>query len=141
MKRRIANLLIATLQLLITAVWIPTFWTLAELPWTLNERREASALLRYVDDDLDTVDYVISKNPCEKKSSGKYSDLFDDEPTEKYSDRYFDELWCDPKLFTTSTGGSFVPLIVFTLLILGAQYLLTGKVTLRFNKATKEEDS
>ena len=122
-KRRITNLLIATLQLLITAVWIPTFWTLAELPWTLNEKREASALLRYVDDDLGTVDYVISKAHCEKKSSGKYSHLF-----------------CEPKL-TTSTGRSFVPLIVFTLVILGAQYLLAGKATLRFTKATKEEDS
>ena len=123
MKERITNLLIAALQLLITAVWIPTFWTLAELPWTLNERREASALLRYVDHDLDTVDYVISKAHCEKKSNGKYSDLF-----------------CEPKL-TTSTGGSFAEVIVFTLVILGAQYLMTGKVTLRFNKATKEEDS
>ena len=123
MKRRITNLLIATLQLLITAVWIPTFWTLAELPWTLNEKREASALLRYVDDDLGTVDYVISKAHCEKKSSGKYSHLF-----------------CELKL-TTSTGRSFVPLIVFTLVILGAQYLLAGKATLRFTKATKEEDS
>ena len=116
MKRRIINLLIAKLQLLITAVWIPTFWTLAELPWTLNEKREASALLRYVDDDLGTVDYVISKAPCEKKSSGKYSDLF-----------------CEPEL-TTSTGGSFVEVIVFTLVILGAQYLMTGNVTLRFAK-------
>ena len=70
MKRRITNLLIAKLQLLITAVWIPTFWTLAELPWTLNEKREASALLRYVDDDLGTVDYVISKAPCEKNLAG-----------------------------------------------------------------------
>ena len=140
MKRRITNLLIATLQLFISAVWIPTFWALAELPWTLNEEREASALLRYVDHDLDTVDYVISKAHCEKKSGGKYSDLFDDEPTEKYSDNYFDELWCEPKL-TTSTGGSFVEVIVFTLVILGAQYLMTGKVTLRFSKATKEEGS
>ena len=140
MKRRITNLLIATLQLFISAVWIPTFWALAELPWTLNERREASALLRYVDHELDTVDYVISKAHCEKKSDGKYSDLFDDEPTEKYSDRYFDKLWCEPKL-KTSTGGSFVEVIVFTMVILGAQYLLTGKVTLRFTKTTKEEGS
>ena len=123
MKRRITNLLIATLQLFISAVWIPTFWALAELPWTLNEKREASALLRYVDHNLDTVDYVISKAHCEKKSDGKYSDLF-----------------CEPKL-TTSIGGSFVEVIVFTLVILGAQYLLTGKVTLRFAKAAKQEDS
>ena len=73
-------------------------------------------MLRYVDDDLDTVDYVISKAHCEKKSNGKYSDLF-----------------CEPKL-TTSTGGSFVEVIVFTLVILGAQYLMTGNVTLRFAK-------
>ena len=123
MKRRITNILIATLQLFISAVWIPTFWALAELPWTLNEEREASALLRYVGHDLDTVDYVISNAHCEKKSNGKYSDPF-----------------CEPKL-TTSTGGSFAEVIVFTLAILGAQYLMTGKVTLRFNKATKEEDS
>ena len=123
MKRRITNLLIATLQLFISAVWIPTFWALAELPWTLNEKREASALLRYVDHDLDTVDYVISKAHCEKKSNGKYSDLF-----------------CEPKL-NTSTGDSFAEVIVFTLVILGAQYLMTGKVTLRFTKAAKEEDS
>ena len=123
MRRRITNLLIATLQLFISAVWIPTFWALAELPWTLNEEREASALLRYVDDDLDTVDYVISMAHCETKSDGKYSDLS-----------------CEPKL-TTAAGGSFVEVIVFTLVILGAQYLMTGKVTLRFAKATKEEDS
>ena len=123
MKRRITNLLIATLQLFISAVWIPTFWALAELPWNLNEKREASALLRYVDHDLDTVDYVISKAHCEKKSDG-----------------YFDKLWCEPKL-KTSTGGSFVEVIVFTMVILGAQYLLTGKVTLRFTKTTKEEGS
>ena len=123
MKRRITNLLIATLQLFISAVWIPTFWALAELPWNLNKKREASALLRYVDHDLDTVDYVISKAHCEKKSDGKYSDLF-----------------CEPKL-KTSTGGSFAEVIVFTLVILVAQYLMTGKVTLRFAKATKEEDS
>jgi len=123
MKKRHTNPIDGTLALVISAVWIPTFWALGELPWTLNEKREASALLRYVDHDLDTVDYVISKAHCEKKSNGKYSDLF-----------------CEPKL-TTSTGDSFAEVIVFTLVILGAQYLLTGKVTLRFKKAAKEEDS
>ena len=137
MKRRVTNLLIATLQLLITAVWIPTFWTLAELPWTLNERREASALLRYVDDDVGTVSYKFSNN-CNKNKEKNW--LLEDEPEEKYSNSYFNNLWCESEL-TTSTGSSFIPLIVFTLVILGAQYLMTGKVTLRFNKATEEEDS
>ena len=41
--------------------------------------------------------------------------------------------FCEPEL-TTSTGGSFVEVIVFTLVILGAQYLMTGNVTLRFAK-------
>ena len=73
MKRRITNLLIAKLQLLITAVWIPTFWTLAELPWTLNEKREASALLRYVDDDLGTINYSWTQTyyakPCSSEKN------------------------------------------------------------------------
>lgn len=135
MKTRITNLLIATLQLFISAVWIPTFWTLAELPWTLNERREASALLRYVDDDLGTIHYswrqTYYAKPCSNPKEGSWLTCeYEEEKAEVDSIRY-----------TISTGDSFVPLVVFTLLILGAQYLLTGKVTLRFIKATKEEDS
>ena len=63
-------MLIATTWLLITTVWVPTFWTLAQLPWTVNEEREASALLRYVDDDIGTVFYDVSKAHCKKKPSG-----------------------------------------------------------------------
>ena len=137
LKTRITNLLIVTTWLLITAVWIPTFWTLAELPWTLNERREASALLRYVDDDLGTVSYKFSNN-CNKNKEKNW--LSEDESAQRSSGKYSDLLDCERNL-TTSTGSSFIPLVVFTLVILGAQYLMTGKLTLRFIKATKEEDS
>ena len=130
LKTRITNLLIATTWLLITAVWIPTFWTLAELPWTLNERREASALLRYVDDDIGTINYSWTQTyfakPCGNERSWLTCEL-EEEKAELDSRRY-----------TISTGGSFVPLIVFTLLILGAQYLLTGKVTLRLTRKAEE---
>ena len=137
MKRRITSILIATLQLLISAVWIPTFWTLAEPPWTINERREASALLRYVDDDLGTVSYKFSNN-CNKNKEKNW--LLEDESAQTPSGKYSDLFDCERNL-TTSTGSSFIPLVVFTLVILGVQYLMTGKVTLRFNKATKEGDS
>ena len=137
MKTRITNLLIATIQLLITVVWIPTVWTLAELPWTLNEQREASALLRYVDDDLGTVSYKISDENCHKKKEKNW--ILEDESAEKYSDSYFDKLWCESEL-TTSTGSSFIPFVVFTLICLAAQYLLIGKVTLRFIRGKNDED-
>jgi hypothetical protein len=133
-KTRITNLLIATLQLLITAVWIPTFWTLAELPWTLNEKKEASALLRYVDDDLGTVSYKFSNN-CNKNKEKNW--LLEDESAQRPSGKYSDLFDCERNL-TTSTGSSFIPLVVFTLLILGAQYLLTGKVTLRLTRKAEE---
>jgi len=121
MKRRITNLLIATTWLLITAVWIPTFWTLTELPGTLDGTK-ASALLLYAEDDIETVDYTVSDSHCRKKFGDK---------------KDYNWLFCDPELRTT-TGTSFVPLIVFTLLILGAQYLLTGKVTLRLTRKAEE---
>ena len=133
MKRRVTNLLIAALQLLITAVWIPTFWTLTELPWTLNEKNEASALLRYVDDDIGTIQFSSYKTYFAKDCRNARNWLTCELVEEKAE--------VDGIRYTISTGGSFVPFIVFTLVILGAQYLLTGKMTLRFTTATKEEDS
>ena len=116
MKTRVTNLLIATTWLLITTVWVPTFWTLAQLPWTWDET-EASALLKYVEYDIETIDYAISNPDCENGSW----------------------LTCYPEL-TTSTGSSFIPFIVFTLICLAGQYLLTGKVTLRFLERKNDED-
>ena len=132
LKTRIKNLLIATTWLLITAVWIPTFWTLAELPGTLDNKK-ASALLEYAEYDIGTIHYSWSQTyyakPCGDAKNWLTCELAEEKA----------EL--DSLKYTISTGGSFVPLTVFTLLVLGTQYLLTGKVTLRFTKATKEEDS
>ena len=139
MKTRVTNVLIATIQLLITAVWVPTVWTLAELPWTLNEEREASALLRYVDDDLGTVSYSYKNSDENCNKNKKKNWLLEDEPEEKPSGKYSNLFVCGPNL-TTSTGSSFIPLVVFTLICIAAQYLLIGKVTLRFIKGKNGED-
>ena len=58
MKTRITNLLTATLWLLIIAVWLPTFWALAQLPGTWDGDKP-SALLNYVKYELGTVYYRI----------------------------------------------------------------------------------
>mgnify|MGYP000867425541 CR=1 FL=1 len=123
MKTRITNLLTATIWLLITTVWLPTFWTLAQLPWTWNETN-ASALLKYVEYDIETIDYTISDADCEKKYGKE----------ERYN-----WLFCEPEL-TTETGFSFIPLVVFTLICLAGQYLLMGKVTLRFVRGKNDEE-
>ena len=134
MKTRITNLLTATIWLLITAVWLPTFWTLAQLPWTLNEQREASALLRYVDHDIGTIHYSWAQTyyakPCSNPKKGSWLTCeYEEEKAELDSRRY-----------TISTGGSFIPFIVFTLICIALQYLLIGKVTLRFIKGKNDED-
>lgn len=131
MKTRITNLLIATIQLLITAVWIPTVWTLAELPWTVNEG-EASAMLRYVDDDLGTVSYKFKRTYyAEYWKCGAEDWLCS--AREEMKER-------EGRVFTISTGSSFVPIVVFTLICLAGQYLLMGKVTLRFIRGKNDEE-
>ena len=147
MKTRITNVLTATLWLLIIAVWLPTFWALAQLPGTWDGDKP-SALLNYVQYELGTVYYFIddpnksrncdpnlSSNPAESKSGGKYAKLFDD-----------DFVWpplkpCGkPLKKTLSTGINdwFIPFVVFTLLVLGGQYMLTGGLTLRLVKEKED---
>ena len=130
MKTRITNLLTATIWLLITTVWLPTFWTLAQLPWTVNEG-ETSAMLRYVDDDLGTVGYTVRMTYF-----GKI--CFDEDDwlcsaREEMKER-------EGRVYSTSTGSSFIPLVVFTLICLAGQYLLMGKVTLRFIRGKNDEE-
>lgn len=125
MKKRITNLLTATLWLLIVAVWIPSFWVLLKLPGTWDGS-DASALAEFTEDGLQTVYYNINrlhKNSC-------------------IEDNW---LLCEAQkeegpVLETSIGDWFIPLIVFTLLVLGGQYLLTGKVTLRFTKEQEADD-
>jgi len=132
MKTRVTNVLIATIQLLITAVWVPTVWTLAELPWTLNEEREASALLRYVDDDLGIVSYEFKRTYyAEYWKCGAEDWLCS--ALEEMKER-------EGRVFTISTGPSFIPFAVFTLICIAVQYLLIGKVSLRFIKGKNDED-
>jgi hypothetical protein len=140
MKTRITNVLTATLWLLLIAVWLPTFWALAQLPGTWDGDKP-SALLSYVFYELDTVYYRIDdpnkSRDCDPnpKSGGKYSKLFDD-----------DFVWpplkpCGkPLKKTLSTGISdwFIPFVVFTLLVLGGQYMLTGGLTLRLVKEKED---
>lgn len=132
MKTRITNVLIATIQLLITAVWVPTVWTLAELPWTLNEQGEASAMLRYVDDDLATVSYEFKRT--------YYAEYWKCGAEDWLCSAIEEQLEEEGRVFTISIGSSFIPFVVFTLICLAAQYLLIGKVTLRFIKGKNDED-
>ena len=88
---------------------------------------KSSALLRYAEDELDTVYYSIHRPvlPLYKR-------------TKDYSDEYLKGLWEGPAL-SIRIGDWFIPLAVFTLLVLGGQYMLTGRLTLRFAK--KQEDT
>ncbi len=120
MKIRITNLLTATLWLLIVAVWIPTFWVLLKLPGTWDGSN-ASALAEFTEDGLQTVYYKI-REPCPNESTAGYTCLFKE------------------TVLITRMDDWFIPFIVFTLLVLGGQYLLTGKVTLRFTKEQEADD-
>ena len=42
------------------------------------------------------------------------------------------------KSIETHIGARFIPLAVFTLLVLGGQYILTGRLTLRFTKEKED---
>ena len=136
MKTRITNLLTATLWLLIVAVWIPTFWVLLKLPGTWDGSN-ASALAEFTDDGLETVYYRIREPYSPNPSTTGYTN---DSVTDDYSD-LFSPLFEEPKVLTTRIGDYFIPLILFTLLVLAGQYLLSGKVALSFtNEQGAEED-
>ena len=124
MKRRCENLLAVTLSLLMSAVWIPTFWVLLQLPWTWDGEKP-SAFLDYVDQGIGTVEYRISST----NDKGEWCDPEGANPFQ----RDYNWLFCDTTL-TTEIGDSFVGLVLVTLLILGVQYLLTGRISLRFKK-------
>ena len=113
MKTRLANILTASLWLLIVAVWLPTVWVLLQLPGTWNGN-DVSALTKYTEHELQTVHYHIDR-PEERK----YGFLFDD---------------ASPRL-QTSLGDWFLPIALITLFVLAGPYLLTGRVTLKFSKA------
>ena len=124
MKRRFENLLAVTLSLLISAVWVPTFWVLLQLPWTWDGEKP-SAFLDYVDQGIGTVEYRIS-------SINDKGEWCDPEVTKPW-ERDYNWLFCDTTL-TTEIGDSFIGLVLLTLFILGVQYLLTGRISLRFRK-------
>ena len=123
MKKRFENLLAITLSLLISAVWIPTFWVLLQLPWTWDGEKP-SAFLDYVDQGIGTVEYQIAGisdrgATCVPKAN----------PFLRNDD------WVTCKMIlSTEIGGSFIGLALLTLLIFGVQYLLTGRISLRFKK-------
>lgn len=124
MKRRFENLLALTLSLLMSAVWIPTFWVLLQLPWTWDGKK-SSAFLHYVDQGIGTVEYHIAVI----NDKGEWCD-----PDRiKTGERDYNWLFCDTTL-TTEIGGSFIALALLTLLIFGVQYLITGRISLRFKK-------
>ena len=125
MKRRFENLLAMSLSLLISAVWIPTFWVLLQLPWTWDGEKP-SAFLDYVDQGIGTVEYRISIT----NDKGEWCDP----GGETSLDREFN-IWllCD-KTLTTEIGDSFIGLVLLTLLILGVQYLFIARISLRFKK-------
>ena len=140
MKLRITNVMTAPLWLLIIAVWLPTFWTLAQFPGTWDGDK-SSALLRYVYFELDAVDYDIhdpnKSRDCDPnpKSGGKYSKLFDDDfvwPPLKPCGKPLN------KTPSTGIGDRFIPFVVLTLLVFGGQYMLTGRLTLRFTKEKED---
>ena len=123
MKTRITNLLTATLWLLIVAVWVPTFWVLVQLPGTWDGS-DTSGLAYYTETDIRTVYAVVTKdgeNCPLRPSKGDYTNLF-----------------CERHELSTKTNDRFIPFVVFTLFVLGGQYLLSGKVALSF---TKEQDA
>ena len=123
MKKRFENLLAITLSLLISAVWIPTFWVLLQLPWTWDGEKP-SAFLDYVDQGIGTVEYQITS----------ISDVgLSCIPGAKPWRRDHNWLLCDTTL-STKTGDSFTGFALLTLLIFGVQYLLTGRISLRFKK-------
>ena len=145
MKLRITNVLTATLWLLIIAVWLPTFWALAQLPGTWDGH-SSSVLLRYVEFELDTVDYRIHDpnkfRDCDPNLSSKPAESKDKKQS-KYSYLYdpnYKPPCGKPLKKTLSTGISdwFIPLAIFTLLVLVGQYLLTGRLTLRFTKEKED---
>lgn len=118
MKRRFENLLAVTLSLLISAVWVPTFWVLLQLPWTWDGEKP-SAFLDYVDQGIGTVEYQITTPPkrqCDPFCEPNYFDLF------------------DKSSLKTTVGDSFGMFSLFSLLVMGVQYLLTGRISLRFKK-------
>ena len=119
MKRRFENLLAISLSLLISAVWIPTFWVLLQLPWTWDGEKP-SAFLDYVDQGIGTVEYQIT-NPPKRQCTP--------DPCEP---NYFDRF--DKSALKTTVGESFGTFGLFTLLAMGLQYLLTGRISLRFKK-------
>ena len=140
MKLRITNLLTATLWLLINAVWVPTFWTLAQLPGTWDGDK-SSALLSYVFYELDTVYYRIDdpnkSRDCDPnpKSGGEYDNFFDRDfvwPPLKPCGKPLN------KTLSTGIGDRFIPFVVLTLLVFGGQYMLTGRLTLRFTKEKED---
>ena len=125
MNTRITNLLTTTLWLLIFAVWIPTFWVLVQLPGTWDGSK-ASPLAEFTEDGLQTVYYDINR---------------------PHKDGCIEDNWllCEAQkakdpILETSIGEWFIPLIVFTLLVLGGQYLLSGKMALRFTKEQEADD-
>lgn len=119
MKRRFENLLAISLSLLISAVWIPTFWVLLQLPWTWDGEKP-SAFLHYVDQGIGTVEYQITTPPKHQ---------CDRQPCEP---NYFDRF--DKSSLKTTVGDSFGMFSLFTLLVMGVQYLSTGRISLRFKK-------
>ena len=123
MKRRFENLLAITLSLLISAVWIPTFWVLLQLPWTWDGKKP-SAFLDYVDQGIGTVEYQITS------ISDKGTSCV---PGAKPWERTGGWLSCETPL-STEIGDSFIGLALLTLLIFGVQYLFTGRISLRFKK-------
>ena len=123
MERRFENLLSTTLRLLISAVWLPTFWVLLQLPWTWDGEKP-SAFLNYVDEGIGTVEYQITS------ISDKGASCV---PGAKPWERTDDWLSCENTL-STEIGGSFVGLALLTILIFGLQYLLTARISLRFKK-------
>ena len=128
MKRRFENLLAMFLSLLISAVWIPTFWVLLQLPWTWDGEK-SSAFLHYVDQELGTVSYQITS------VNGK-GERCEPEATKP---REHDNNWlpCDTNL-NTKPADSFAGLALLTLVIFGIKYALSGRVSL---KLIKEEET
>jgi hypothetical protein len=123
MKKRFENLLAMSLSLLMSAVWIPTFWVLLQLPWTWDGEK-SSAFLDYVDQGLGTVEYQITS------ISDKGTSCI---PGANPWERTDGWLTCETTL-STEVGDSFIGLALLTLLILGVQYLITGRISLRFKK-------
>ena len=88
---------------------------LLQLPWTWDGE-ESSAFLHYVDQGIGTVEYQITtliKRQC------------DPQPCEP---NYFDRF--DKPSLKTTVGDTFGAFSFFTLLVMGVQCLLKGRISL-----------